>query len=181
MWEALYKTYYPELLRYAAASCHDAEQAEDFVQDVFLKALQNTDVLASLGPHQRRAWLYRTLKNRMIDHFRRDTLESDSSEPLLAEEQRNRALRHWKIPFCCSGFPSRTRHCSGCDTWKDIPRRSCQICSACRSEPSAPSYLAAKRFCGNTWRKKSEIPCSIFVLNFVIYSESTREQGAKKG
>ncbi len=85
MWEALYKTYYPELLRYAAASCHDAEQAEDFVQDVFLKALQNTDVLASLGPHQRRAWLYRTLKNRMIDHFRRDTLESDSSEPLLAE------------------------------------------------------------------------------------------------
>lgn len=85
MWEALYKTHYPELLRYAAASCHDAEQAEDFVQDVFLKALQNTDVLASLGPHQRRAWLYRTLKNRMIDHFRRDTLESDSSEPLLAE------------------------------------------------------------------------------------------------
>ncbi len=85
MWEALYKTYYPELLRYAAASCHDAEQAEDFVQDVFLKALQNADVLASLGPHQRRAWLYRTLKNRMIDHFRRDTLESDSSEPLLAE------------------------------------------------------------------------------------------------
>ena len=61
MWEELYKTYYPELLRYASSACLNQSAGEDLTQDVFLKALQNWNLLEDLGPSQRRAWLYRTL------------------------------------------------------------------------------------------------------------------------
>ena len=76
MWEALYKAHYPELLRYCAAACHDPALAEDLTQEVFLKALQNVDTFEGLGPSQRRAWLFRTLKNLMCDRYRRGQLEN---------------------------------------------------------------------------------------------------------
>lgn len=75
MWEELYKTYYPELLRYAAAACRNQTAAEDLAQEVFLKALQNCDTLEDLGPSQRRAWLYRTLKNAICDRYRHSQVE----------------------------------------------------------------------------------------------------------
>ena len=75
MWEDLYEKHYPELLRYAAAACKNQTEAEDVVQEVFLKALQNADTFEDLGPNQRRAWLYRALKNLMCDRYRRAQLE----------------------------------------------------------------------------------------------------------
>ncbi|MBR3950056.1 MAG: RNA polymerase sigma factor [Oscillospiraceae bacterium] len=89
MWEELYEKHYPELLRYAAAACRNQEEAEDAAQEVFLKALQNADVIQDLGPSQRRAWLYRTLKNTLCDRWRRgkqeeaclDTLEPEAASP----------------------------------------------------------------------------------------------------
>lgn len=67
MWEELYEKHYPELLKYAAAACKSRTEAEDLAQEVFLKALQNADIFQDLGPSQRRAWLYRTLKNSICD------------------------------------------------------------------------------------------------------------------
>ena len=76
MWEELYSRHYPELLRYAAAACKNQTEAEDVAQEVFLKALQNADVFQDLGPSQRRAWLFRSLKNLMCDRYRRAQLET---------------------------------------------------------------------------------------------------------
>ena len=76
MWEELYTRHYPELLRYAAAACKNQTEAEDVAQEVFLKAMQNADVLQDLGPSQRRAWLFRSLKNLMCDRYRRAQLET---------------------------------------------------------------------------------------------------------
>ena len=76
MWEELYEKHYPELLRYAAAACKNLAEAEDAAQEVFLKALQNSDTFADLGPSQKRAWLFRTLKNLMCDRYRRGQLEN---------------------------------------------------------------------------------------------------------
>ena len=75
MWEELYEKHYPELLRYAATACRNQTEAEDVAQEVFLKALQNADTFEDLGPNQRRAWLYRALKNLMCDRYRRAQLE----------------------------------------------------------------------------------------------------------
>ena len=86
MWEELYEQRYPELLRYALRSCKNPAEAEDLTQEVFVKALQNTDVLEELSPEQRRAWLYRAMKNLMCDRFRRVKLENDYLETRMEEE-----------------------------------------------------------------------------------------------
>ncbi len=90
MWEDLYESHYQELLRYADSACKQEAEAEDLTQEVFLKALQNYDTLADLGPSQRRAWLYRTLKNELCDRYRHAKLEQrytrELTEDTLAPE-----------------------------------------------------------------------------------------------
>lgn len=76
MWEELYERHYSELLRYAVGSCKNQAEAEDFAQEVFVKAMQSADVLEDLNPSQRRAWLFRALKNLMCDRYRRVRLEN---------------------------------------------------------------------------------------------------------
>lgn len=76
MWEELYQKHYPELVRYACAACKNQAEAEDVAQEVFLRALQNGDLFEDLGPSQKRAWLFRSLKNLMCDRYRRTALEN---------------------------------------------------------------------------------------------------------
>ncbi len=85
MWEELYKRHYPELLRFAMGACRNQEWAEDLAQETFLRALQHGDILEDLGPSQRRAWLFRTLKNLLCDQYRRSALESAYWEALREE------------------------------------------------------------------------------------------------
>lgn len=96
MWEETYEKLYPELRRYAAAACKNEAEAEDIAQEVFLKALQNIHIFEDLGYDQKRAWLYRALKNEMCDRYRRarreeaylEILEEDSYlEPGLQEAE----------------------------------------------------------------------------------------------
>ena len=82
MWEEIYERYYPELLRYAAAATGNEAEAQDVAQEVFLKALQSADIFLDLGPSQRRAWLFRALKNLMCDRYRRAKLENTFLETL---------------------------------------------------------------------------------------------------
>lgn len=85
MWEMLYQRHYPELLKYCLAASLDRELAEDLVQETFLKALQNPDTLEDLGQAQRRAWLFRTLKNILVDRYRRAVLEREHLQTVDAE------------------------------------------------------------------------------------------------
>lgn len=86
MWDEIYQKLYPELVRYTARACGDPELAEDICQEVFLKALQNADTFQDLGPSQQRAWLYRALKNYMIDCIRKAKLEREYQSSLPEEE-----------------------------------------------------------------------------------------------
>lgn len=101
MWEEIYEKHYPELLRYAAGATQNEAEAQDVAQEVFLKALQNADTFEDLGPSQRRAWLFRALKNLLCDRYRRtqlenaylDTLEPDAVAPdPRIQEVENRLL-----------------------------------------------------------------------------------------
>lgn len=85
MLETLYKRHCTELLKYCMAASLDRELAEDLVQETFLKALRNPDTLEDLGPSQRRAWLFRTLKNLLVDRYRRAVLERAHLQTLDAE------------------------------------------------------------------------------------------------
>lgn len=85
MWDEIYLRHYPELVRYAASVCKNVQQAEDVAQEVFLKALKNAHIFEDLSDAQQRAWLYRALKNYMIDCFRRAKLESEYLDTIPEE------------------------------------------------------------------------------------------------
>lgn len=90
MWEELYEDYYKELVAYGARMTGSQELAEDLVQETFVKALMNTEVVADLSTNQRRAWLYRTFKNLFFDRYRRVVLEQEyeqSWQPDYLEDQ----------------------------------------------------------------------------------------------
>lgn len=66
----LYETYEAALLRYATSLTHDADRADDLVQETFIRCMGHLTLLEMLAPSQRRAWLKRTLKNLFIDEER---------------------------------------------------------------------------------------------------------------
>jgi RNA polymerase sigma-70 factor (ECF subfamily) len=67
----LFQDHAAQLRRYARGLTHDYDQAEDLVQEAFIKAAVHQEVLGQLNGRQRRSWLYAVLKNSFIDHVRR--------------------------------------------------------------------------------------------------------------
>ena len=66
----LYTSYEAQLKRYAEGLTHDYDQAEDLVQEAFIRASAHADLLGQLDSAQRRSWLYTVVKNRFIDQLR---------------------------------------------------------------------------------------------------------------
>ena len=60
----------PRLVRYAASVLRDGAAAEDAVQDVLCRVLAGADVPGE--PARRRAWLFAAVRNRCIDHLRKE-------------------------------------------------------------------------------------------------------------
>lgn len=68
--DGLYEEYDSRLHRYAMGLTRDPDRANDLVQETFIRAMAHLELLRQLNPYQRRAWLYRVLKNRFIDRQR---------------------------------------------------------------------------------------------------------------
>jgi RNA polymerase sigma-70 factor (ECF subfamily) len=68
--DKLYEEYDHRLHRYAMGLTRDLNQANDLVQETFIRAMTHLELLNQLNRYQRRAWLYRVLKNRFIDQQR---------------------------------------------------------------------------------------------------------------
>ena len=66
--DAAWKAHEAELRRWVRHRLHDAAQADDVVQDVFLKALRQGERFETL--HTPRAWLFEVARNILIDRFR---------------------------------------------------------------------------------------------------------------
>jgi RNA polymerase sigma-70 factor (ECF subfamily) len=66
----LYEEFERGLSRYAGSLARDPDQAGDLVSETFLQAMLHLPLLDQLNRFQRKAWLYRALKNRFIDHRR---------------------------------------------------------------------------------------------------------------
>ena len=91
----LYEAYESMLHRYAISLIKDEDRADDLVQETFIRAMGHLELLGLLKSHQRRAWLYRTLKNLFLDDLqarqRQDTfsmqltLQTQDLENLLPE------------------------------------------------------------------------------------------------
>jgi RNA polymerase sigma-70 factor (ECF subfamily) len=77
----LFEEHEPSLRRYAYRLAGDPDEANDLVSETFLRAYLHLQLLGQLSPNQRRAWLYRVLKNRFIDEKR-----AGKREQALAEQ-----------------------------------------------------------------------------------------------
>lgn len=69
--EELYETYSTPLRRFARALTQDVDEAEDLVQDTFLRALCHLSAFSGMNSAQCKAWLFTALRNRKIDVDRR--------------------------------------------------------------------------------------------------------------
>lgn len=86
MIEELYTVYYEELRKYLVNHIYDYAAAEDITQEAFLRAMEHENVLERLESKQRRAWLYRTAKNILIDRMRHQKREPEWEEAGSFEE-----------------------------------------------------------------------------------------------
>ena len=68
------------LLRFAISMVRQREVAEEIVQDVFLKLHLNWEEI-----EQPRAWLYRSLKNQILNHLRDERLQPQANDELETE------------------------------------------------------------------------------------------------
>lgn len=64
----------------------DEPQAEDLVQETFVRALRHAEVLARLTPEQRRAWLVTTLKRLFFDSSARAQSAQKAQKAQKAQE-----------------------------------------------------------------------------------------------
>ncbi len=71
--ELLFRAHYSELYRFARAHLSDATEAEDAVQDVFLRIWRDRERLATTAPP--RSYLLAAVRNRVIDLLRRRALQ----------------------------------------------------------------------------------------------------------
>ena len=77
------------LRTYIAQRVNETDSVDDILQDVFLKALSNVDVVrGNLG-----AWLYRIAANAVIDHYRSRRPHVELPEDLTAPEPDRMAER----------------------------------------------------------------------------------------
>ena len=81
----LYEEYETYLRSYALRLGHDAHQADDLVQETFIRAMGHLELLKLLKPHQRRAWLSRTLKNLFLDEQKARQRQEVLVDPLTWE------------------------------------------------------------------------------------------------
>lgn len=65
------ENYADALYAYTAARVNDVQQAEDIVQDTFLSAWKARETYK--GQASEKNWLYAILKNKIVDHFRKQS------------------------------------------------------------------------------------------------------------
>jgi RNA polymerase sigma-70 factor (ECF subfamily) len=66
----MYEELEAPLRRYAMSLTHDSDKAADLVQETFIRTMAHLQLLEQLNGHQRRAWLYKVMKNLFIDEQR---------------------------------------------------------------------------------------------------------------
>jgi RNA polymerase sigma-70 factor (ECF subfamily) len=106
----LYDEYESKLQRYAVNLARDADGADDLVQETFIRAMGHLSLLERLNPYQRRAWLYRTLKNRFIDGERARQRQQVTYERLARDvEVSHNPMASIMIPSAIDLAPERYR------------------------------------------------------------------------
>ncbi len=82
--EVLFERYHSRLLAFCRHMLRSQEDAEDVLQEVFVKA--HAAMLADSRPINARPWLYRISRNRCLNHLRRPVPEGQDSMDVMVGE-----------------------------------------------------------------------------------------------
>lgn len=94
--EELYVKYHLELVKWCQSMSENLQTAEEIVQEAFLRAVLNAELILQLKEYQARAWLYRTVKNIFVDQIRRKNKETIVGEiPESIKESEKFAELEW--------------------------------------------------------------------------------------
>ena len=123
--EPAWKELRTELVRFVASRVGDAATADDIVHDVLLRAL---DALRGPEPpRQLRAWLYRSTRNAVVDHYRTRKPDAALPEDLPGEgpdedDRTERELARCLGPLIRT-LPRPYRRAVGLAEIDDLPQR----------------------------------------------------------
>lgn len=82
--DSLFRSMYPQLVKFAATYTHEKSSAADIVQDSFISLWQNR---TSIDPGQSlKAYLYRIVRNRALNYLRNRSSEITQSEIIVEDE-----------------------------------------------------------------------------------------------
>lgn len=82
--ETIYQDFDDKIKKFIAARVSNTAQAEDILQDVYIKIHTKLDTLQDT--HRLSPWIYQITRNAIIDHYRRARPESALPEGLVAPE-----------------------------------------------------------------------------------------------
>ena len=99
----LYAAYRAELLKYCNAMCGNLSDAEDLLQETFIKALSHLDLLEVLSEKQRRAWLYKVARNLFYDACRRR--QTEKNHRLIVDEETDCGFTEVEKDILLSALP----------------------------------------------------------------------------
>ncbi|MBE5844986.1 MAG: RNA polymerase sigma factor [Butyrivibrio sp.] len=92
----LYEQLNAELLGWCSSMTGDAYEAQELVQEGFLRAIKHSDTLQSMDFNRKRAWMYQTIKHLFIDGLRKRKRESLTGEiPETMELSQEFAEAEW--------------------------------------------------------------------------------------
>ena len=138
MIEALYTQFHTYLLARCTALCRDSAEAEDLVQETFLRALTHIGDIQDLSREQCRAWLYKTAQRLYIDHIRKATREA-AADP--ADLESAAFQEDFSAPVVGQLVCRRkSRLFLPCGTLKDTTPQSWGRSSPCLPPLSAPGW-----------------------------------------
>ena len=138
MIEELYHSYQKELTAWCRGMTQNASLADDLVQEAFLRALINSQLLEHLRENQRRAWLYRTVKNLYLDRVRHSAYET-AQEMFRNRRRSGMSMRRSTGHSFWNSFQGKKGCCLRCGIFRDITPENWDRCLNFRRERYGPS------------------------------------------
>ncbi|GHU01094.1 RNA polymerase sigma factor [Alphaproteobacteria bacterium] len=108
----------PRALRFVARLTGDAEEAEDIVQDVFIRVWVKAGKWRKQGDGSAKSWIYRLLYNRTIDVLRRKKRMvllpdgwdvADEASPLAADALAEQEMQDSLMIRAMAGLPTQQK------------------------------------------------------------------------
>lgn len=113
--DVAFQMYYRPLCLYATHYLHDVDEAEDMVQDCFVRLLEKDPALSFSSHEKLKSFLYTSVRNACVDKLRRqhpivqDISPSDLSGSISDDEARDRSFGEAELWTAIEQLPDRCR------------------------------------------------------------------------